>query len=136
MPPAIETRGLTKTYRSGRFGPPIRALDSLDLRVEPGEIFGFLGANGAGKTTTIKLLLRLAFPTAGEAYLLGHRIPHTPTRSPSGIGTTPRRSQSRCQQLDDLHRPLEVFQPVAAQGQHIDACREFASHDFICVPGE
>jgi ABC-2 type transport system ATP-binding protein len=80
MPPAIETRGLTKVYRSGWFGPPIKALESLDLRVEPGEIFGFLGANGAGKTTTIKLLLRLAFPTAGEAYLLGHRIPHTPSR--------------------------------------------------------
>lgn len=84
MPPAIETRGLTKVYRSGWFGTPIKALESLDLRVEPGEIFGFLGANGAGKTTTIKLLLRLAFPTAGEAYLLGHRIPHTPTRARIG----------------------------------------------------
>ncbi|MBW3625634.1 MAG: ABC transporter ATP-binding protein [Armatimonadetes bacterium] len=84
MPPAIETRNLTKVYRSGRFSRPVKALDSLNLRVEPGEIFGFLGANGAGKTTTIKLLLRLSFPTSGEAYLLGHKIPHTASRARIG----------------------------------------------------
>jgi ABC-2 type transport system ATP-binding protein len=84
LPAAIETHGLSKTYRSGLMGPRIKALDSLDLRVEPGEIFGFLGANGAGKTTTIKLLLRLSFPTAGEAYLLGHKVPHTATRARIG----------------------------------------------------
>jgi ABC-2 type transport system ATP-binding protein len=84
LPAAIETHGLSKTHRSGLIGPRIKALDSLDLRVEPGEIFGFLGANGAGKTTTIKLLLRLSFPTAGEAYLLGHKVPHTATRARIG----------------------------------------------------
>src|SRR6185295_12780833 len=52
----------------------IRALDSLSLTVNPGEIFGFLGANGAGKTTTLKLLMRLIFPTAGGARILGHDI--------------------------------------------------------------
>ncbi len=84
LPPAIETRALTKRFRSGWFGKPVTALDSLDLVVEPGEIFGFLGANGAGKTTTIKLLLRLSFPTSGEAFLLGHRVPHTSTRARIG----------------------------------------------------
>ena len=84
MPPAIETHGLSKVYRSGLFGPRVKALDSLDLRVEPGEIFGFLGANGAGKTTTVKLLLRLAFPTHGEAFMLGHKIPHTKSRARIG----------------------------------------------------
>jgi ABC-2 type transport system ATP-binding protein len=63
--PAIETHGLTR-----RFGA-VTALDGLDLRVEPGEIFGFLGANGAGKTTTIRLLLDLIRPSAGAARILG-----------------------------------------------------------------
>jgi ABC-2 type transport system ATP-binding protein len=64
---AIRTEGLTK-----RFGA-VLALDRLDLSVERGEVFGFLGPNGAGKTTTIRLLLNLARPTAGRAWLMGVR---------------------------------------------------------------
>jgi ABC-2 type transport system ATP-binding protein len=63
---AIETSGLSKTYRGG-----VAALVGLDLRVERGEIFGYLGPNGAGKSTTIRLLLDLIRPTAGSATLLG-----------------------------------------------------------------
>jgi ABC-2 type transport system ATP-binding protein len=63
--PAIETWGLTKTYRS------TRAVADLDLRIERGEVFGFLGPNGAGKTTTIRMLLALQRPTAGRACVLG-----------------------------------------------------------------
>ena len=64
--PAIETRGLSKTYANG-----VRALVDLDLRVERGEIFGYLGPNGAGKSTTIRLLLDLIRPTAGQAAIAG-----------------------------------------------------------------
>jgi ABC-2 type transport system ATP-binding protein len=63
--PAIETRGLTR-----RFGQ-LTALDSLDLAVHRGEVFGFLGPNGAGKTTTIRLLLGFLNPTAGSSTILG-----------------------------------------------------------------
>jgi ABC-2 type transport system ATP-binding protein len=62
---AIETRGLTKHYG------PIRALETLDLAVERGEIFGFLGPNGSGKSTMIRLLLGFLHPTAGRARVLG-----------------------------------------------------------------
>ena len=62
---AIRAEGLTK-----RFGE-VLALDSLDLTVQRGEVFGFLGPNGAGKTTTIRLLLHLLIPTAGHAWLMG-----------------------------------------------------------------
>jgi beta-exotoxin I transport system ATP-binding protein len=64
--PAIETSGLSKTYRGG-----VQALVGLDLAIERGEVFGFLGPNGAGKSTTIRLLLDLIRPTAGTARLLG-----------------------------------------------------------------
>ena len=47
------------------------ALDSLDLAIRPGEVYGYLGPNGAGKTTTIHLLLGLRRPTAGRAQLFG-----------------------------------------------------------------
>ena len=53
-----------------RFGS-LTAVESLDLRVEPGEVFGFLGPNGAGKSTTIRLLLDLIRPTSGTARLFG-----------------------------------------------------------------
>src|SRR5690242_7178177 len=66
----IETRGLTKQY--GRQLAP--ALADLDLTVESGEIFGFLGTNGAGKSTTIRLLLGFLHPSRGVAHVLGHDI--------------------------------------------------------------
>jgi ABC-2 type transport system ATP-binding protein len=62
---AIEIRGLVKTFGS------VRALDGLDLTVEPGEVHGFLGPNGAGKSTTIRVLLGLLRKDAGEVRLLG-----------------------------------------------------------------
>ena len=68
LAPAIEAHALRKTYGS------TVALETLDLRVEPGEVFGFLGPNGAGKTTAVKLLLGLAAPTSGEGRVLGRPL--------------------------------------------------------------
>jgi ABC-2 type transport system ATP-binding protein len=70
---AIETKKLTKSYKSRQYGR-INVVDNLDLHVEEGEIFGFLGPNGAGKTTTIKMLLGIIYPTSGEGYVLGKEI--------------------------------------------------------------
>ncbi len=73
MAAAIETKQLTKSYRSRSLGK-INVVDNLNLTVEEGEIFGFLGPNGAGKTTTIKMLLGIIYPTSGEGYVLGQEI--------------------------------------------------------------
>jgi len=71
----VEIENLTKDYEVGFWKKKkVRALDGLDLQVERGQIFGFLGGNGAGKTTTIKLLMGLIFPTAGAARILGSDI--------------------------------------------------------------
>ena len=63
---AIATHGLAKQYRGGQL-----AVDSLDLTVPAGSVFGFLGPNGSGKTTTIRMLMGLIAPTAGQARVLG-----------------------------------------------------------------
>lgn len=63
--PAIQTTNLTKAYGS------TTALDSLELTVEEGEVYGFLGPNGAGKSTTIDLLMDYIRPTHGDAHVLG-----------------------------------------------------------------
>jgi ABC-2 type transport system ATP-binding protein len=69
---AVEIDNLTKDFQVGFWRKrPVRALDKLTLRVEPGEVFGFLGPNGAGKTTTLKILMTLLRPTAGSARILG-----------------------------------------------------------------
>ncbi len=65
MTPAIHTTNLTK-----RYGQTL-ALDTLNLTVAEGEVYGYLGPNGAGKTTTIRLLLGLHRPSGGEAHLFG-----------------------------------------------------------------
>jgi len=72
---AIEIENLTKEYPFGFLHLKKKAsLEGLNMQVETGEVFGFIGPNGAGKSTTIKLLMRLIFPTAGSARILGKPI--------------------------------------------------------------
>ncbi len=81
----IEITGLTKDYETGLLKKRrVRALDQLTLSVRRGEIFGFLGPNGAGKTTTLKLLMRLIYPTAGTARILGQPIDDVATHARIG----------------------------------------------------
>ena len=67
--PAIEIRGLSKTF--GKGDKAVKAVIDLDLVVQAGQVFGFLGPNGAGKSTTIRMLMDLIRPTTGEATLFG-----------------------------------------------------------------
>ena len=81
----IQTFGLTKDYGG------LRALDSLDLEVKEGEIFGYIDPNGAGKTTTLKILATLLTPSAGRAEVCGlevgrHSQPEHPDEMVDGAG--------------------------------------------------
>ena len=72
MTAVIETEKLSKIYESGMMGgQDVHALHDMDLTINKGEIFAYLGPNGSGKTTTIKMLLGLIFPTAGSIKLMG-----------------------------------------------------------------
>jgi ABC-2 type transport system ATP-binding protein len=81
----IEVSGLRKTYKRFR-KPPQRAVDGLDLAVEEGGVFGFLGPNGSGKTTTIRLLLGLVGSDGGEMRLLGQPVPDSLPAVLPGVG--------------------------------------------------
>ena len=69
LPNGIEVEGLVRGFKGG-----VRAVDGIDLVVEPGEIYGFLGPNGAGKSTTVLMLTTLLPPTSGTARVAGHDI--------------------------------------------------------------
>ncbi len=72
--PVITTMGLTKRYGD------VTAVEGLDLTINQGEVYGFLGRNGAGKTTTMRVLLGLIRPTDGTAMVMGH-----PPGDPDGL---------------------------------------------------
>src|SRR6195256_6296353 len=66
--PAVQTKGLTRMYGN------IAALYGLNLTVNKGDLFGFIGSNGAGKTTTLRILATFLAPSAGTARVLGHDV--------------------------------------------------------------
>jgi ABC-2 type transport system ATP-binding protein len=80
---AIRTDGLTKVYGDKR------ALDSVDLAVEEGSVFGFLGPNGAGKTTTLRILTGLARATSGSVQILGQDAASAGNSMRANIGVLP-----------------------------------------------
>ena len=79
MKTVIRTTGLCKRYR----GKP--AVDHLDMQMEQGAIYGFIGQNGAGKSTTFKMLAGLARPTAGQIELFGHPLQDPTARRRHGV---------------------------------------------------
>ena len=76
----ISTAGLTK-----RFGSLV-AVDRVDLAVQPGDVYGFLGANGSGKTTTVRMLLGLVLATTGTVELFGEAMPRAAGRVLPRVG--------------------------------------------------
>ncbi|MFI4993596.1 MAG: ATP-binding cassette domain-containing protein [Solirubrobacterales bacterium] len=78
---AIEVEQLVREFRKGP-----RAVDGIDLAVQPGEIYGFLGPNGAGKSTTVLMLTTLLPPTSGRASVGGYDIVHDGAHVRASIG--------------------------------------------------
>src|ERR671931_2110596 len=76
----IEAEGLVRQFKD------VRAVDGIDLRVSPGEIYGFLGPNGAGKSTTVHMLVTLLPPTAGTARVAGYDIVREGPKVRAAIG--------------------------------------------------
>ncbi|MCB9886871.1 MAG: ABC transporter ATP-binding protein [Planctomycetes bacterium] len=115
--PAIELRGLRKTYRKGR--QTVTAVDGLDLRVERGEVFGLLGPNGAGKTTTVEICEGITAPDGGQVQILGRQWR-------TGVDTEIRSAIGVCLQETKFHdkqtvrETLELFAALFARGRSVD----------------
>jgi ABC-type multidrug transport system ATPase subunit len=81
----IETKSLSKRFKD------VLAVDSLSMKVQKGEIFGFLGPNGAGKTTTIKMIMGLIHPSGGEVLINGEKAGPNSVEIRKDIGFLPER---------------------------------------------
>jgi ABC-type multidrug transport system ATPase subunit len=131
---AIEMAGLTKQF--GRH----RAVDSLNLAVHSGSVFGFLGPNGAGKTTTIRMLLGLIRPTQGGGRILGHDIereraailPHvgaiveSPAFYPILSGRDNLRVFARTAGNEDAHTIAKVLEQVGLSSRAKDKVKTYS----------
>lgn len=101
----IQSEGLTKVYTDFWGRPKRRALENLNLNIEPGQIYGLLGPNGSGKTTTIKLLLGLIFPTSGQITIEG--LPPSKNESRRNLGFLP--EESYFYEFMNAEQTLEFF---------------------------
>jgi ABC-2 type transport system ATP-binding protein len=117
----IRTVELTKVYP----GTDFKAVDSLDLSVGTGEIFGLLGPNGAGKTTTAGMLTTRVIPTSGEAYVAGIDVVAHPALTKQVIGVVP--------QENTLDRALNVWENLFYHGRFFGMSSRDAraSADFL-----
>jgi len=99
----IRIENLTKNYRN------IQALKGVNLRVNEGELFAYLGPNGSGKTTTIKILTGLANPTSGDAYVHGHHVVRETLEAKKQCGLVP--------QTLNLDHELSIYENLDIHGR-------------------
>lgn len=98
----IRLENISKNYGQ------VKAIDSLNLEIKKGEIFGLLGPNGAGKTTTVKILTALTKPDAGSCFIDGINVIQFPQEIKKIIGVVP--------QENNLERELTVYENLLIYG--------------------
>ena len=115
----IDIRNISKSYNKGS----VKAVDSLNLKVSKGEIFGFLGPNGAGKTTTIKMIIGLLNPDSGNILIDGTDITKEPLIAKKMLGYVPDNPNlyDRLTGMEYLNFMADVYQvPVDKRKERIE----------------
>jgi len=126
---AVEAHGVVKCFGE------VRAVDGVDLRVEPGQVRGLLGPNGAGKTTLLRVLFGLVRPDAGSIRLLGHPLEESNPKLPDGVGgfvedptfypyLSARRNLGLLAQLDHAGAPDRIGEVIDLVGLTRSAARK------------
>jgi len=118
MAPVIEAKSLTKIF------PSKQGVRGLNLEVEAGEIFGYLGPNGSGKTTTIRLMLGLTRPDKGEVRLFGKRVTTGSTGQRASIGFVP--AEIALPESTNANRLLRYYEKLSGRPAKMrtELCRE------------
>jgi ABC-2 type transport system ATP-binding protein len=115
----IDIRNVSKSYNKGS----VKAVDTLNLEIRKGEIFGFLGPNGAGKTTTIKMIVGLLNPDEGTILIDGTDIRKDPIEAKKKIGYVPDNPNlyERLTGTEYLNFMADIYQvPVDLRRQRIE----------------
>ena len=133
LQPAIEVRGLRKTYPGG-----VEAVKGIDFQVAAGEVFGLLGPNGAGKSTTIGMLTTTVVPTSGRARLAGFDVRSQPlaARRVSAVvfqDPVVDRSLTGRRNLE-IHARLWGVQPAQATDRIVEVMAAFGLADLADRP--
>ena len=105
LAPAIEMKGLQKTYAKSKKSPEKVALKSVDLTIPRGSIFGLLGPNGAGKSTLINILAGLVVKSSGSAKICGYDIDDQTRLARASIGIVPQEIS-----MDVFFTPLQALE--------------------------
>lgn len=105
MSPAIDVRGLKKTYKKSRKAEAKTALHGIDLTIPRGSIFGLLGPNGAGKSTLINILAGLVIKSEGQAAICGYDIEKQTRQARASIGIVPQEIA-----MDVFFTPLQALE--------------------------
>jgi ABC-2 type transport system ATP-binding protein len=122
MPNAIEAEQLQRHFKGG-----LKAVDGIDLAVQPGEVYGFLGPNGAGKTTTVRMLVTLLRPTGGVARVAGFDVAREPNEVRRRIGVALQEAALDMlmtgRELMELQATLHGIAPADVRGRADDLIR-------------
>src|ERR1700678_1817456 len=130
----IEARLLTKTFRDRRKGYIVGA-DRVSFRVEPGSVYGLLGANGAGKTTTLRLLATLLKPTSGTAVVAGFDVVADPDKVRANVGflatSTALYARLTAREMIAYFGRLNGLRGAGLRGRIRSLADELEMHDFL-----
>ncbi len=122
----IEAINLTKVYQT-RDRQEVKALDAVNLKVDPGEIFCLLGANGAGKSTTINIFLNFIEPTSGTALIGGLDVTRSPLEARRQLGYIPE-NVMLYRNLTGIEN-LEYFASLAAP----DGSHQYSKSELVAL---
>lgn len=126
----IKISNVSKSYVKNK-----KSIDSLDLEVKNGEIFGFLGPNGAGKTTTIRMITGILNPDEGDILIDGNSIKTNPIEAKKAIGFVPDSPDMflRLKGIEYLNFMADVYDvPVETRKQKIEELtKKFEIYDDL-----